>query len=63
MKYLLNEPSSSSVMPKATGVKLPKIAVPTFNGNILNWTDFWVQFEVVIHCKNHMKNAEKLAYL
>ena len=26
------------------GVKLPQLAVPVFNGNILNWTSFWEQF-------------------
>ena len=49
--------------PQASGVKLPKIDVPTFDGNILNWTSFWEQFEVSIHSKDQLSIAEKLAYL
>ena len=28
-----------------TAVKLPKISVPSFYGNLLNWNTFWEQFE------------------
>ena len=44
-------------------VKLPKIDVPTFNGNILHWNTFWEQFEVSILSKTYLTNVEKLAYL
>ena len=36
------------------GVKLPRIEVPTFDGNILHWRTFWEQFSVAIH--NHDNN-------
>ena len=44
-------------------VKLPKIDVLTFDGNIIHWSKFWEQLEVSIHSKTHLRNVEKLAYL
>ena len=46
-----------------SGIKLPKINVPTFNGNLLNWNSFWQQFNVAIHSKVQFDDAEKLVYL
>ncbi len=31
------------------GVKLPKIDVPKFNGDILQWRTFWEQFSIAVH--------------
>ena len=39
------------------GVKLPKIDVPTFDGNILNWQSFWEQFSVSIHDCDSLLNS------
>ena len=50
----------------ATGskeVKLPKLDVPTFDGNILHWKHFWEQFCVSVHERTNLTNAEKLVYL
>ena len=54
---------SVETRPLESGVKLPKIEVPTFNGNILEWNLFWEQFEVTVHSKTHISDAEKFAYL
>ncbi len=40
IKKLLRAHDPSS-MPDPSGVKLPKLDVPTFDGNILNWKTFW----------------------
>ena len=45
------------------GVKLPKLDVPTFNGDFLNWKDFWQQFQVSVHDRSNLTNTEKLVYL
>ncbi len=45
------------------GVKLPKLDVPTYDGNILNWTTFWEQFTVAVHGHSSLSDTEKLAYL
>ena len=46
-----------------SGVKLSKMNVATFDGNILNWSTFWQQFVVAIHSKAQPDDTEKLAYL
>ena len=67
VKRLLHDqtssPKLSGVRHATTGVKLPKISVPTFDGNIMNWSSFWEQFEVSIHKKENLEDVEKLAYL
>ena len=46
-----------------SGVLLPKIEVPTFDGNLLNWRFFWEQFESTIHSKTQLTDSDKLTYL
>ena len=43
----------------ASGVKLPKLEVSTFDGDILNWKSFWEQFCVSVHGRSTLTNAEK----
>ena len=45
------------------GVKLPKLDVPTFDGDILNWNQFWEQFCVSVDSRMNLSDAEKLVYL
>ena len=45
------------------GVKLPKLDVPVFNGNILHWSTFWEQFTVAVHSRKDISDSEKLVYL
>ena len=44
-------------------VQLPKIALPTFNGNLMEWTQFWGQFKQAVHSNPELTNPNKLAYL
>ena len=46
-----------------SGVRLPKLSVPTFDGNLLYWRPFWDQFCTSVHKRLHLSNAEKLVYL
>ena len=46
-----------------TGVNLPRIEIPTFDGNILNWRLFWEQFKAAVHDKPQLKEVDKLTYL
>ena len=41
------------------GVRLPKLDVPTFDGDVLHWA----QFKISIRDQSHLSNAEKLVYL
>ena len=64
IKRLLNDtPSNAPSTSSTSGVKLPRIDVPTFDGNIVNWVIFWEQFEAAIHSKHQLLNADKLTYL
>ena len=57
-------PSEASPPPSdGKGVKLPKLDVPTFDGNILHWRSFWEQFSISVHDRSHLSNSEKLVYL
>ena len=66
-KHLLSRATAIPVPPAAPsaakGVRLPKIDVPTFDGNLLHWNQFWEQFDVAVHSKSSLSNAEKLVYL
>ena len=48
---------------ESKGVKLTKLDVPKFDGNILNWRSFWEQFCVAVHDRPHLSDSEKLIYL
>ena len=48
---------------EGTGVKLPKLDVPLFDGNIIHWKQFWDQFTIAVHSKTALSNAEKTVYL
>ena len=62
-KLLMHDHASSPKTMAPTSVKLPKISVPTFDGNILNWSTFWDQFNVVIHSSTQLSDSQKLVYL
>ena len=47
----------------ATSIKLPKLSIPKFDGDVFNWRTFWEQFGVSIHSRPQLSDAEKLAYL
>ena len=47
----------------SSSVKLPKLDVPKFDGDVLHWQTFWEQFYVAIHSQADLPEAQKLAYL
>ncbi len=65
IKKLLRSRMSAPSTPVSDlkGVKLPKLDVPTYDGNILNWTTFWEQFTVAVHGHSSLSDTEKFAYL
>ena len=44
-------------------IKLPKLDIPTFDGNILHWLTFWEQYSITIHDRADLSQAQKLVYL
>ena len=62
IKHLLLNPTTVTAPTaiKGAGVKLPKLNVPTFDGNIIHWRH---QFTVTVYSKTSLFNAEKTVYL
>ena len=48
---------------ETTATKLPKLELPTFHGDILQWKNFWEQFCVSVHDRATIPKEEKLMYL
>ena len=47
----------------AVSINLPKLSISKFDGDVLNWRTIWEQFKDLIHDKEQLSDAEKLAYL
>ena len=62
LKNLHPESSGSEVIGLCE-VKLPNVSAPTFYGKVLNWKNFWEQFDVTIHIKTELSDTAKLMYL
>ena len=56
------EPKAAEI-PVLSGINLPRIQIPTFDDNILNWRLFWEQFQAAVHDKPHLGEIDKLTYL
>ncbi|XP_065891564.1 uncharacterized protein [Dysidea avara] len=56
---LLNTERRDKVNPQ---IKLPKLNLPSFDGNILNWQEFWDIFKSTIH-EQDLPNVTKVSYL
>ena len=44
-------------------VKLPRLDMPTFNGDKMKWAEFWDTFETTIDSNESLSGVEKLKYL
>ncbi|XP_064462067.1 uncharacterized protein LOC135372371 [Ornithodoros turicata] len=47
----------------ADGVKLPKLRIDSFSGELSQWQGFWDQFRVSIHENPKLSNVNKFKYL
>ncbi|XP_053395603.1 uncharacterized protein LOC128555859 [Mercenaria mercenaria] len=48
----------SKVDTKMSAVKLPKLDIPSFNGNKLYWIEFWDSFESAVHKKEGLSGID-----
>ena len=44
-------------------LKLPRLDLPTFDGNYLSWTSFWELFDACVHRNESLSNIERMQYL
>ena len=63
LKGMLTPSTTTAPTTGVTGVKLPKLQVPSFDGNLIHWRQFWDQFATAVDCKTDLSNAEKTVYL
>ncbi len=42
---------------------LPKLTLPSFNGEIMNWPTFWDSFSFALHNNPRLPNIQKFSYL
>lgn len=65
----LNQDQKNSVINNSfkdavvSDVKLPKLSLPIFNGNIEQWIEFQDLFTASVRNNNNLTNAQKLQYL
>ena len=43
--------------------RLPKLDLPKFGGNILEWQSFWDAYETAVHTNGTLSESEKFSYL
>ena len=48
---------------KDGNVRLPKLELRKFKGDLMQWTEFWEQYRVSIHINNNLGTLEKFTYL
>ena len=49
--------------PPSSAVKLPKLELKTFDGNVLKWHEFWENFEHCVHNQPLVQELQKFSYL
>ena len=48
---------------RKTDAKLPKLELPSFSGDVLEWTSFWDQYQAVVHNNSDLPDITKYSYL
>ena len=59
-------PSSShpiAVPTRSKHIQLPKLHLPTFRGDLMDWAPFWSQFRTAVDANDDLSSEHKLAYL
>ena len=59
----LPQPSTPPTPVEEISCKFAKLVISPFDGNTLNWTTFWDQFESSTHSKRGISNLHKFSYL
>ena len=61
---IMNETDNHNKMKgKVNSVRLPRLELRKFDGNILKWQEFWDTFESTIHKNNDLHNIDKFNYI
>ncbi|XP_066981046.1 uncharacterized protein [Macrobrachium rosenbergii] len=57
-----SEPSAP-ITPVKAAVKLPKLDLKHFDGDITEWNSFWELYEASVHQRTDFENIQKFSYL
>ena len=57
--FVINESGST----RSVSVKLPKMELVKFNGDVLKWQEFWDSFQSSVHENQTIKSIDKMNYL
>jgi len=49
--------------PPSLKINLPKLQLPTFDGNICHWQEYWDTFQSSIHEQTNLPDVSKFSYL
>lgn len=63
LESTINRSKSSKPTGNANVFKLPKLTLPTFDGNPLHWTGFWDVFKCSVHDNPELTPVQKFTYL
>ena len=55
--------SGAHTPPSHSRVKLPKLHLRSFSGDLTQWTSFWDSFQTAIHNNEQLTDIEKFNYL
>ncbi len=58
-----NDDTSRPGKPVRNELKLPKLIIPKYNGDILEWQSFWDMFSASIHTRESLPTIQKFTYL
>ena len=53
----------SPAAPRGNRIKLPKLTLRPFNGDVTTWTTFWDSYESAIHNNDNLSDIDKFNYL
>lgn len=58
-----SEISFPTISSSSSLLRLPKLTLPTFSGNILDWPTFWDSFESSFHLNSGLPDIQMFSYL
>jgi hypothetical protein len=59
----ITAPGAPPTDPRVNRIKLPKLQLRSFNGDLTRWTAFWESFESAVHNNVELSEVEKFNYL
>ena len=63
MGFMMNSSQANGAESQSRGVKLPKISIQKFDGDIASWNSFIETFEAAVDSKDNLTSVEKFTYL